>query len=60
MRIEFSPRQGGGPLDDALEPLGSQYDGDELDRAAALLRDAIDRIGREFFPEQYADGRPVR
>ena len=104
MRIEFSPRQGGDPLegladgliflsggifqliervgaaadewgfggkvrlevvvrgllDDALKPLASQYEPDELDRAAALLRDAIQRIGREFFPEQYADGGPVR
>ena len=47
-------------LDDALEPLASQYDSDELGRAVALLTAAIQLVGREFFPEQYADGSPVR
>ena len=45
-----------GLLDDALEPLASQYDSDELDRGVALLSEAIELVGREFFAEQYGDG----
>jgi hypothetical protein len=43
-------------LDGALEPLASEYDSDELERAVALLRAAIELVGREFFPEQYEGG----
>ena len=46
-------------LDGALEPLASQYDSDDLERAAAILSAAIERIGREFFPEQYGDSSPI-
>jgi hypothetical protein len=100
MRIEFSPRQDGQPLerladrliflsggifqlierlraaadangfggkvrlnvvareliDDALAPLASEYDSDELERAVVLLAQAIELIGREFYPEQYTEG----
>jgi hypothetical protein len=52
VRIEVVAR---GLIDDALAPLASEYESQELDRASALLSDAIDRVGREFFPEQYTD-----
>lgn len=44
-----------GLLDTAVEPLEEQYDADELERAAEILSVATERIGREFFSEQYDD-----
>jgi hypothetical protein len=40
-------------LDRALAPLASDYDADRLASAAEVLGAAIERIGREFYAEQY-------
>jgi hypothetical protein len=53
VRLDVVARQ---LVDDALAPLASEYDVDELERAVALLVEAIELVGREFFPEQYGEG----
>jgi hypothetical protein len=53
VRIEVVTRD---LLDGALEPLAAQYDEDELERAVGILSAAIERVGREFFSEEYEEG----
>ena len=43
-------------LDEAVAPLSSSYDDAELERAAQVLKAAIESIGRRFYPDQYEPG----
>lgn len=52
VRIEVIARE---LLDEAVKPLADDYDEAELERAVQILGDAIDRIGRRFYADQYED-----
>jgi hypothetical protein len=57
VRIEVVARE---LLDGAVEPLAAKYDEADLERAAEVLRAAIDRIGRRFYAHQYeGDDSPL-
>ena len=50
IRIEVVTRD---LLEKALAPLAEQYPDDELERGTQILLEAIERVGRQFFPEHY-------
>ena len=56
IRIEVIARE---LLDEAVAPLADDYDEAELERAVQILGDAIERIGRRFYAEHYADEEPI-
>ena len=43
-------------LDEAVAPLAARYDDAELERAAAILKAAMESIGRRFYPDHYDAG----
>ena len=52
VRLEVIARE---LLDAAVEPLSSEYEEAELERAVEILGDAIERIGRRFYADHYDD-----
>jgi hypothetical protein len=56
IRLEVVARE---LLDGAVAPLASQYDESDLERAAEILRGAIESIGRQFYASQYESGETL-